>query len=96
MMKCDAVFVDDYMPEGVTWTNPEGGLFLFVNLPDYMDSEELFMEALKDKVAFVVGHVFHCDDSGKNTLRINFSYATKEDIDEGIKRLANAIKKLMK
>jgi len=87
---------DDYMPEGVTWTKPEGGLFLFVNLPDYMDSEELFMEALKEKVAFVIGHVFHCDNSGKNTLRINFSYATKEDIDEGIKRLANSIKKLMK
>lgn len=87
---------DDYMPEGVTWTNPEGGLFLFVNLPDYMDSEELFMAALKEKVAFVVGNVFHCDDSGKNTLRINFSYATIEDIDEGIKRLAKSIKKLMK
>lgn len=87
---------DDYMPEGVTWTKPEGGLFLFVNLPEYMDSEVLFMEAIKEKVAFVVGHVFHCDNSGKNTLRINFSYATIKDIDEGIKRLANSIKKLMK
>jgi 2-aminoadipate transaminase len=86
---------DEYMPEGVTWTRPEGGLFLFLNLPEHMDSEELFMEALKEKVAFVIGHVFHCDGSGKNTMRINFSYATKEQIVEGVKRLANAIKKSM-
>ncbi len=86
---------DDFMPEGVTWTRPEGGLFLFLTLPEHMDSEELFMEALKEKVAFVIGHVFHCDGSGKNTMRINFSYATKDQIVEGVKRLATAIKKTM-
>ena len=86
---------DDFMPEGVTWTRPEGGLFLFLTLPEHMDSEELFREALKEKVAFVIGHVFHCDGSGKNTMRINFSYATKDQIVEGVKRLATAIKKTM-
>lgn len=87
---------EKYMPKGVSWTTPEGGLFLFMTLPEYMDAEELFHEAIKQNVAFVLGTVFHCDGSGKNTLRINFSYASKEDNVEGIKRLAEAIKKLMK
>mgnify|MGYP000855221337 FL=1 len=85
-----------YMPKGVKWTEPEGGLFLFVTLPDYMDAEELFKVAIEENVAFVPGTVFYCDGSGKNTLRINFSFMSKEMNEEGVKRLANAIKKLMK
>ena len=85
----------EYMPEGVTWTEPEGGLFLFITLPEYMDAEELFHIAIKENVAFVLGTVFHCDGSGKNTMRINFSYASKENNIEGVKRLANAIKKMI-
>jgi len=85
-----------YMPEGVKWTEPEGGLFLFMTLPEYMDAEELFSIAIQENVAFVLGHVFHCDGSGKNTLRMNFSYMSKEMNEEGVKRLANAIKKLIK
>jgi 2-aminoadipate transaminase len=81
----------DYLPEGVTWTNPEGGLFLFVTLPEYMDAEELFIKAVENNVAFVIGKVFHCDESGKNTMRINFSFATHEEIVEGVKRLSKAI-----
>jgi 2-aminoadipate transaminase len=87
---------EKHMPEGVTWTNPEGGLFLFVTLPEYMDAQELFLNAIKKKVAFVVGSVFHCDGSGKNTMRINFSYASKEQNEEGVIRLAQAIRELMK
>ncbi|MCF8335244.1 MAG: PLP-dependent aminotransferase family protein [Bacteroidales bacterium] len=85
-----------YMPEGVTWNEPEGGLFLFVYLPEYMDAEKLFYTAIKKEVAFVMGNVFHCDDSGKNTMRINFSFVSEERATEGIKRLANAIKEEMK
>ncbi|HNV51875.1 MAG TPA: PLP-dependent aminotransferase family protein [Tenuifilaceae bacterium] len=85
-----------YMPSGVKWTEPEGGLFLFVTLPDYMDAEELFKVAIEENVAFVPGTVFYCDGGGKNTLRINFSFMSKEMNEEGVKRLANAIKKLMK
>lgn len=87
---------EKYMPEGVTWTNPEGGLFLFVTLPEYMDSEKLFMKAIEKKVAFVIGSVFHCDGSGRNTMRINFSYVDKEKNLEGVKRLAEVIKAEMK
>lgn len=85
-----------YFPEGVTWTEPEGGLFLFVTLPEYMDAEELFKIAIEEKVAFVLGTSFYCDGGGKNTFRCNFSYMSKEKNEEGVKRLAKAIKKLMK
>ncbi|PID90397.1 MAG: aminotransferase [Bacteroidetes bacterium] len=87
---------EKYMPEGVSWTNPEGGLFLFMTLPEYMDAEELFKIAIEKKVAFVLGNTFYCDDKGKNTLRINFSYMSKEQNEEGVKRLAESIKQLIK
>ena len=87
---------EKYMPEGVSWTKPEGGLFLFLTLPENMDAEILFEKALKKNVAFVLGSVFHCDGSGKNTMRINFSYVSKEKNIEGVKRLAEVIKSEMK
>jgi 2-aminoadipate transaminase len=86
---------EDYLPEGVSWTKPEGGLFLFVSLPEDMDAEDLFLKAVENNVAFVIGKVFHCDDSGKNTMRINFSFASKEEIVEGVKRLGKAITEMM-
>ncbi len=81
-----------YMPEGVSWTNPEGGLFLLLTLPEGMDSEKLFKIAIEKKVAFVIGSAFRCDDGGRNTARLNFSYASEEQNVEGIKRLAESIK----
>ena len=88
-------YFDEQMPEGVSWTKPEGGLFLFMYLPEGMDAAKLFERAIKNNVAFVTGDVFHCDGSGKNTLRINFSYSSKEQICEGVKRLAKAIREEM-
>jgi 2-aminoadipate transaminase len=83
----------EQMPKGVTWTEPEGGLFLWVMLPEGMDAMELLEKyAIPKKVAFVIGSAFHCDDSGKNTMRINFSFATHDKIREGVKRLAEAIR----
>lgn len=91
MMKC----FDEEMPKECSWTRPEGGLFLFLYLPEGMDSNKLFHRSIKNNVAFVTGDVFHCDGSGKNTLRINFSYSSKEQICEGVKRLAKAIREEM-
>ncbi len=88
MMDC----FKQYMPDFVRWTDPEGGLFLFVYLPENMDSEKLFLKAIENDVAFVVGHVFHCDGSGRNTFRMNFSFCDEDQIIEGVKRLAEAIK----
>lgn len=85
----------EYMPEGVKWTEPEGGLFLFLTLPGNMDAEILFKKAIEKNVAFVLGTVFHCDGSGKNTMRINFSYMPMDKTTEGVKRLAQVIKEEM-
>ena len=87
---------EKYMPEGVTWTKPEGGLFLFITLPEYMDSEVLFKKAIEKKVAFVIGHAFYCNGKGRNTMRINFSYVPKEISEIGVKRLAEVIKAEMR
>ena len=86
--------LEDYMPEGsgIDWTHPEGGLFLWLTLPESMDAGELFPKAIEKNVAYVVGSAFHFDRSGHNTMRLNFSYPSEEQIDEGIKRLADLIK----
>jgi 2-aminoadipate transaminase len=74
-------------PDDVTWTHPAGGLFLWVTLPDYLDATELLKDALEQKVAYVPGISFYPDGSGRNTLRMNFSFCKPETINVGIKRL---------
>ena len=86
--------LEKYMPEGVTWTKPDGGLFLFITLPEGYDATELFHMALEKNVAFVIGEAFFCDGTGKNTLRVNFSFMDDAGIEEGIKRLAAAVRTL--
>lgn len=87
--------LQEYMPQGVSWTSPSGGLFLFVRLPEYMNADELFHKAIEQKVAYIIGSAFHCDGSGKNTMRLNFSYPTHEEIEQGVKRLAEVVKSAM-
>jgi 2-aminoadipate transaminase len=84
-----------YMPKGVEWSKPEGGLFLWVKLPRKMSASELFPKAVENKVAYVVGSAFHCDGKGQNAMRLNFSFPTEEKIDEGIQRLSKIIKDSM-
>lgn len=92
MLEC----LEKYMPEGVTWTKPQGGLFMFVTLPEGFDSKELFEVAIKENVAFVIGEAFYCDGGGQNTMRLNFSYVSDEKMIDGVKRLGTAIEKLYK
>lgn len=87
--------LEEHMPEGVKWTHPEGGLFLWMTLPECIDSRELLTEALKFKVAFVPGCSFFADGSHPNTMRLNFSYASPDLINEGIGRLAKAVKQFI-
>jgi 2-aminoadipate transaminase len=89
--------MEEYMPQdaGIEWTRPEGGLFLWACLPEHMDTEKLLTRAVEKKVAYVIGSAFHFDRSGKNTMRLNFSYPSEEQIDEGIKRLAGVIKEAL-
>jgi len=76
------------------WTKPEGGLFLWVEVPEEINTLELLSIAIEEKVAFVPGEVFYPKGFRKyNTMRVNFSYPTKDEIIEGVKRLSSAIKK---
>ena len=78
---------------GVHWTKPEGGLFLWVTVPEGIDTFDLLNRAIEEKVAFVPGRVFYPEGSLRhNHMRINFSYPTKDQIREGVKRLAAAVK----
>ncbi len=80
------------MPEGVSWTHPEGGLFLFLQLPQGFDAVKFYDTALDAGVAYVAGEFFHTDGTGKNTMRLNFSFMTPERIEKGIRLLAMLIK----
>ncbi|MEN6528858.1 MAG: PLP-dependent aminotransferase family protein [Anaerolineaceae bacterium] len=85
--------LEENMPEGVSWTRPQGGLFLWVTLPEPFNSTELLPQVIEDNVAYVPGEFFHADGTGKNTMRLNFSYCSPEKINEGIARLGKAFKK---
>ncbi|KIN62510.1 Aminotransferase, classes I and II [Sulfitobacter noctilucicola] len=86
----------EHMPEGVTWTKPEGGMFVWLTLPKQMDGAALLKSALEtQKLAFVPGQAFYADRSNANTLRLSFSLADDEKIKEGMKRLGAAIRAQM-
>ena len=84
--------LDKYMPQGVRWTHPEGGLFLFLTMPEGFDAVKFYDTALDAGVAYVAGEFFHPDGSGKNTMRMNFSFMTEEKITEGVQLLARLLR----
>jgi len=88
--------LNKYFPAEASWTKPEGGFFVFVTLPEYIDVDEMFPEAIKENVAYVSGAPFFANGEGKNTMRLSFCYPNEKDIEEGIKRLSNVIKKKIK
>ncbi len=88
--------MEEHFPPGMTWTRPQGGLFLWVRMPEWMDSERLLQIAIEEKVVFVPGRVFYPGgNDGRNCLRLNFSYCPPPTIDEGIQRLGRAMRRLM-
>ena len=80
-----------YMPEGVSWTYPEGGLFLWLTLPEGMDTVALYDKALAAGVAYVAGSFFYKDGSHRNTMRLNFSFIDEEKMEPGIRILASLL-----
>ena len=84
--------LEEHMPEGVSWTHPEGGLFLFLTMPEGFDAVRFYDRALTAGVAYVAGEFFHPDRCGKNTMRMNFSFMTPDRIAEGVKLLAGLLK----
>ncbi|AUG53403.1 PLP-dependent aminotransferase family protein [Thalassospira marina] len=87
--------LDDFMPDGVTYTRPQGGMFIWLTLPENIDSRRLLELALEEaKVAFVPGQAFFCDHSGTNTARLSFATEKPDRIRSGIERLAALIKRV--
>lgn len=84
--------LEEFFPEEATWTHPEGGFFVWVTLPEYVDTGSMLAEALEAGVTYVPGDSFFPDGkAGKNCMRINFSYESPENIREAIRRLAEVI-----
>ena len=88
--------MDSYFPGSVDWTQPQGGLFLWGIMPENLDSTEVLKTAIEHKVAFVPGGSFHPNGGGNNTMRLNFSNATPEKIQEGIFRLGKVLQEQIK
>lgn len=86
--------LEEYFPPEATWTHPEGGLFIWVTLPEYVDTGSMLAEALDSGVTYVPGDSFYPNASGgKNCMRINFSYESPENLTEAIRRLAEVIER---
>ncbi|MCL4134947.1 UNVERIFIED_CONTAM: hypothetical protein GTU68_010437 [Idotea baltica] len=84
--------LDAHMPDSVTWTHPEGGMFIWLELPTQLNSADLLVSSLtSERVAFVPGHAFFADGSGTNTMRLSFSRTDEDSINEGIMRLGRLI-----
>ncbi len=84
--------LEKYMPSGVSWTHPDGGLFLWLTLPPTVDSVALYDKALAAGVAYVAGSFFYTDGSHRNTMRLNFSFVDEAKMEPGIKLLAELVR----
>ena len=87
--------LEKYMPDGVSWTHPDGGLFLWVTLPEGIDTVAMYDSALAAGVAYVAGSFFFPDGSHRNTMRLNFSYLARERMEAGVQLLAAEIAKVL-
>lgn len=87
--------LEEEMPEGVRWTRPAGGLFVWLTLPEGMDAEALLTDAVAEGVAYVAGAPFHVDGGGENTMRLTFAKEDAATIVEGVKRLARVVERGM-
>ncbi len=87
--------LSSHMPNGVQWTRPEGGMFVWLTLPKSIDAAKLLEKSVKEqKVAFVPGNAFHPDGTGQNTMRLNFSRPSEQQIREGVAKLAQSISQM--
>ena len=84
--------ISKYMPSEFNCTDPDGGLFIWGYFPEKIDTVNIFPEAIARKVAYINGSVFFADGSGRNYMRLNYSYASDEQIEEGIHRLGDLFK----
>jgi 2-aminoadipate transaminase len=80
-----------YFPPQATWTEPDGGLFIWATLPSYIDTSDLLAKALREDVAFVPGQAAYVDGRGRNSMRLNFSAGDEDEIREGIRRIGKVV-----
>src|SRR5204862_300601 len=80
------------MPEGVSWTRPLGGLFVWLSLPEGVDAEKLLEPAVAEGVAYVTGAPFFVDGGGENTMRLTFAREDGPMIQEGVRRLGRVVR----
>lgn len=92
--KCEHMLkaLEREMPEGTTWTSPQGGFFLWVTLPEGLDSVEIVAECRKRKVDYIPGTSFFSDGSGRQSLRLSYSAVTEDEIDTGVARIAEVVR----
>jgi 2-aminoadipate transaminase len=84
--------LDEYFPDEAEWTSPEGGFFVWVRLPEFIDTTEMLADAISQKVAFIPGRAFFADGSGANFMRLAFCFPSEEEIHEGVRRLSDVVK----
>jgi 2-aminoadipate transaminase len=89
---CMLAAIDKHFPDSVSRNCPNGGMFLWARLPEQYMAGHILLKCLEKKVAFVPGQEFYSDGSGENTIRLNFSNATPENIEEGIKRIGEVFR----
>jgi len=83
--------LEEHFPAQATWTEPQGGLFIWATLPDYIDTGDLLAKALREDVAFVPGESAYVDERGRSSMRLNFSGVSEDSIREGVRRIGRAI-----
>ena len=89
--------LERYFPAEASWTRPEGGLFVWATLPDYIDTSDLLAKALRENVAFVPGQAAYvADGRGTSSMRLNFSGSGEDEIREGIRRIGKVIDEQMR
>jgi 2-aminoadipate transaminase len=82
----------EHLPREATWTRPQGGLFIWARLPDYIDTTDLLARALRQHVAFVPGRAAYLDGRGGSEMRLNFSGVDDEAIQEGVRRIGAVVR----
>ena len=82
----------EHLPPEASWTRPQGGLFLWATLPDYLDTTDLLARALSRNVAFVPGRAAYLDGRGGSSMRLNFSGVDEEAIREGVRRIGLVVR----
>jgi 2-aminoadipate transaminase len=87
--------IDEVFPPEVKYIRPQGGLFLWVTAPEKINTKDMLTTAIEEKVAYVPGPAFYANDGGYDSMRLNFSFASEEEIQQGMTRLGNALKRAL-